>query len=222
MSTNLIIKKMSCYGNNIDIGDTSNEYELIWSHLTTNRIMSPSASESSLLCTYMVHNCLIIAENDRTLNLTKNDWSQIYGFLQLSCFVIYWTESIPHHSECKNHTSHSPKAKKVLLKKGLIGICQFGPQHSNLPSISDRPISNMTVHISRCHDVPMMSIPHLPWTERLDDQRLVACSVTRNKVSGQSGITFHIRDYTTHTDVKMMQMLFALGMIAVAGLLIWR
>jgi hypothetical protein len=39
--------------------------------------------------THRVHNGLMIAANDRTLNFTMLDWSQIYSILQLSCFAIY-------------------------------------------------------------------------------------------------------------------------------------
>jgi hypothetical protein len=70
MSINYIIKVMSSYCDTIAIGDISSHYELIGSQLSTNRFVSPGASESALSYTHRVRNGLIIAANDRTLNLT--------------------------------------------------------------------------------------------------------------------------------------------------------
>jgi len=115
-SANYVIKVMSSYCNTIAIGDTSYEYELIWSQLSTNRFVSPRASESALSYTHRVRNGLMIAANDRTLNLTTLYWSEIYSILQLSCFAIYWTESIRRHSGHMNRKSHSHQTKKVCSK----------------------------------------------------------------------------------------------------------
>jgi len=48
MSINYVIKVMSSYCDTIAIGDTSDEYELIWSQLSPNKFVSPRASESAL------------------------------------------------------------------------------------------------------------------------------------------------------------------------------
>jgi len=97
-SINYVIKVMSSYCDTIAIGDTPYEYKLFWSQLSINRFVSPRASESALPYSHQVRNSLIIAANDRTLNLTTLYCSQIYCIVQLSCFAIYWTESIPRHS----------------------------------------------------------------------------------------------------------------------------
>ena len=89
MSTNYVIKIISSYCDTIAIGDISYRYKLIQTQLTTNRFASARASESALSYTHRVRNSLMIAANDRTLNLTTLYWSQIYSILQLSCFAIY-------------------------------------------------------------------------------------------------------------------------------------
>jgi len=116
MSINYVIKVISSYCDTIAIGDISYRYELIWSQLSTNRFVSPKASESALSYTHRVRNGLMIAANDRTLNLTTLYWSQIYSILQLSCFAIYWMECILHHSGHMNPKSHSHQTKKVWSK----------------------------------------------------------------------------------------------------------
>jgi len=88
-SANYVIKVISSYCDTIAIGDISYCYELIRSQLSTNRFVSPRASESALSYTHRVRNGLMIAANDRTLHLTMLYWSQIYSILQLSCFAIY-------------------------------------------------------------------------------------------------------------------------------------
>jgi len=94
-SINNVIKVMSSYCNTVAIGDISYRYKPIWRQLSTNRFVSPTASVSALSYTHRVHNVLMVAANDRTLDLTTLYWSQLYSILQLSCFAIYWTESIP-------------------------------------------------------------------------------------------------------------------------------
>jgi hypothetical protein len=69
MSINYVIKVMSSYGNTIAIGDTLYEYVLICSQLSTNRFMSPRASESALSRNHRVRNAIMIAANNRTLLL---------------------------------------------------------------------------------------------------------------------------------------------------------
>jgi len=110
MRINYIIKVMSSYYDTIAIGDTSYRYELIQSQLSTNRLVSLRASESALTYTHRVRNGLMIATNDRTLNLTMLYWSRIYSILQLSCIAIYWMESIPRHTGHMNRKSRSPQA----------------------------------------------------------------------------------------------------------------
>jgi hypothetical protein len=98
MRINYVIEVMSSYCDTIAIGDISSHYELIARQLSTNRFVSPRASESALSYTHRVCNGLMIAANDRTLNLTTLYWSQIYSILQLSYFAIYCKQSIPRHS----------------------------------------------------------------------------------------------------------------------------
>ena len=83
-STNYVIKVLWSCCDTIAIGDTSYRYELIRSQLSTNRFVSPRASESALSYTHRVCIGLMIAANDWTLNLTTLYWSQIYSILQLS------------------------------------------------------------------------------------------------------------------------------------------
>jgi len=110
MSINYVMKIMSSYCDTIAIGDTSYRYKLIWCQLSTNRFVSPRASESALAYTHRVYNGSMIAANDRTLNLTMLYWSQIYSILQLSCIAVYWTESIPRLSGQINRKPRSPQA----------------------------------------------------------------------------------------------------------------
>jgi hypothetical protein len=116
MSINYVIKVMSSYCDTTAIGDTWYEYKLIWSQLSTNWFVSPRASESALSYTHRVHNSLMIVANDRTLNLTTLYWSQRYSILKLSCFAVYQTESILHHSEHTNRKCHSRQTKKEWSK----------------------------------------------------------------------------------------------------------
>jgi len=119
MRINYVIQLKRSYCDTITIGNTSCDYELVWSQLSTNRFMSPKAGESALSYTHRVRNCVMIAANDRTPNLTMLYWSQIYSILQLSCFAIYWTESIPRHAEhMKSPRSHLPRPKKCSWTKG--------------------------------------------------------------------------------------------------------
>jgi len=118
MSINHVIKVMSSYYDNIAIGDTSYEYEVIWSQLLTNRFMSSRASGSSLSYTHWVRIGFMIAANARTLNLSSLYWSQIYSILQLSWFAIYWTENIPRHSGHLNPMSHFTRPRKCGRTKG--------------------------------------------------------------------------------------------------------
>jgi hypothetical protein len=83
-SINYVIKVMSSYCDTIAIGNIAYCYKLIRSQLSTNRFVSPRASESALSYTHLVRNCLMIAANDRTLNLTTLYSSQIYSILQRS------------------------------------------------------------------------------------------------------------------------------------------
>jgi hypothetical protein len=143
MSINYVIKVMSSYCDTIAIGDISYRYELIGSQLSTNRFLSPRASESALSYTHRVRNGLMIAAIARTLNLTTLNWSQVYSILQLSCFAIFWTESILHHLGHMNRKSHSVDWASI----SIIGYWL---------------ISYMTLHIARCHNGLMLMAPHLP------------------------------------------------------------
>jgi len=118
MCINYIIKVMSSYCDTTAIGDTSYAYELIWSQLSTNRFVSPRASERALSYTHRVRNGLIIAANDRTLSLTALYWNQIYSILHQSYFAIYQMGSIPHHSGHMNPRSHLPRPGKGGRTKG--------------------------------------------------------------------------------------------------------
>jgi len=119
MRINYVIQVMRSYCNTITIGDTSCDYELVWSQLSTNGFVSPKAGESALSYTHRVRNSLMIAANDRTPNLTTLYWSQIYSILQLSCFDMYWTESIPRHAEhMKSPRSNLPRPRKCGRTKG--------------------------------------------------------------------------------------------------------
>jgi len=161
-STNYVIKVMSSYCDTIAIGDTPYACELIWSQLSINRFVSPRASESALSYTHRVRNSLIIAANDRTLNLTTLYWRQIYSILQLSCFAIYWTESIPRHSGHMNRKSHSHQTKKVWSNYGLIRTSPFSRLGSDISIIGYWLMLYMTLHTLRCHNGLMLTTPHLP------------------------------------------------------------
>jgi hypothetical protein len=164
------------------IGDTSYEYELIWSELLTNRVVSRRASDSALSYSHRVRNGLMIAAKDRTLNLTTLNWSQIYSILQLNCSAIYWMKSIPCHSGHLNHKSDSPQIKQVWSIQWLIHISPFGREGSDISIIDYWLILYITVHISRCHNGLIFTTPHLPRTESLEHERIVICSASRNKI----------------------------------------
>jgi len=86
---NEVIMVMCSYCDAITSGDTLYKYKLIWSQLSTNRFVSPRASECTLSYIHWVHNGLTIVANDRTLNLIMLYWSQISSNLQLSWFARY-------------------------------------------------------------------------------------------------------------------------------------
>jgi hypothetical protein len=183
MSANYVIKVVSSYCDTIAIGDISYYYEPIQSQLSTTRFVSPRASESALSYTHWVRNGLMITANDRTPNLSMFYWSQIYSILQLGCFALYWTESIPRHSGHMNRKSHLPQTKKLWSKQGLIHISPFGWQDSDISIIGYQPILYMPLHISRCHNGLILTTPHLPRTKPLERERVVVCSASRNKGS---------------------------------------
>jgi hypothetical protein len=183
MSSNYIIKIICLKCNIIAICDTLYEYELIRSQLWTSRFLSPSASESAHRYTHRVSNCFIIAANARTGNFTMLYLSQMYSILQLRCFAINWTESILHHLGHKNRESHSPQTKKVWSTLGLTRISSFGRQRTDWFSIAYWHISYMTLHITRCHHVLMLTTTHLSRSIPQEHESTVVCLVTRNNVS---------------------------------------
>ena len=184
-STNYVIKVLWSYCDTIAIGDTSYRYELIRSQLSTNRFVSPRASESALSYTHRVCIGLMIAANDWTLNLTTLYWSQIYSNLQLSCFAIYRTESIPHPLRTYESQVLFAQNKKVCSKWGLIGISPFSRLGPDIWIICFRLISYITLHISRCHNALILTTPHLPRNKPLEREWIVIWSATMNKVSRQ-------------------------------------
>jgi len=109
---------MCSYCDTIAIGNTLYGYKLIWSQLSTNRFVSPRASESALSYTHRVRNGLIITANNRTLTLNTLHGSEIYSELQLSSFAIYWTEFILRHLGHMNPKSYSPKPRLCGWTKG--------------------------------------------------------------------------------------------------------
>jgi len=78
----------------------------------------------------------------------------------------------------------------------------------------------MTLHISRCNSVPILTTSHLMRNEPLEHERIVVCSATRNKVSCREGMTIDNTDTTTNTDLEMIHILSALGLIAVVDQLV--
>jgi len=119
-STNYVIKVMCSYCDTIAIGDTPYRYELFWSQLSRTRFVLPRASDSALSNTHQVRNGLTIAADDRSLYSTMVYWSQIYSYLQLSCFAMYRMESIPCHSGHMNPMSHLPRPRKCGRTKGWV------------------------------------------------------------------------------------------------------
>jgi len=117
-SINYVIMVMCSYCDTIAIGDTSYGYELIWSQLSTNRVVSPRASESALSYSHQVRNGLTIAANDRTLNLSMLHCSQIYSDLHMSRFAINRTECILRPSGHINPKSYSPNHRQCGQAKG--------------------------------------------------------------------------------------------------------
>ena len=119
-SANYVIKVICSYCDLIAIGDTLYEYELIWTQLSLNKFVSPRASESALSYTHRICIGLMITANNRTLNLSMLNWSQIYSILQLSWFAIDWMESILRHSEHMNPRSQLPRPRKCGRTEGWL------------------------------------------------------------------------------------------------------
>jgi len=117
-SNNYVMKVICSYCDTIAIGDTSYEYQLIWSQSSLNKFVSPGPNGRALSYTHRILIGLMITVNDRTLNLTTLYWCQIYSILQLSCFAIYQMESIPCHSGHMNPRSHLPRPGKCGQTKG--------------------------------------------------------------------------------------------------------
>ena len=221
-STNYVIKVVCLYWDTIAIGNTSFRYELIWSQLSTNGFVSPRASESALSYTHRVHNGLMMAANYRTLYLTTLYWSQIYIILQLSCFAIYWMESIPHHSGHIN-----PKSSTWPDQEGVVGIrVDF---YKSIRSTKLRYIDHWfptyllynSAYIEMSYALMLMT-PHLPRNNPLEHEWIVICSATRNKVSCREEVTINNRDPTTIIDPEIIHISSAVGQIAVVDLLMWR
>jgi hypothetical protein len=97
MSSNYIIKVMSSYCDTIAIGDTLYRYQLIGSQLSTNRFVSPGASESALLYTHQVRNRLMIATNNRTLNFyyALLEPNIQYSVTKLFCHISHGEYPVP-------------------------------------------------------------------------------------------------------------------------------
>ena len=143
-----VIKVMCLHCNIIAIGDTLYEYELIWSQLSTNRFVSPRASESALSYTHQGHNGLIIVANDSTLNFATPDWSQIYSDLKLSSVAIYRTESIPRHSGQMNPKSYLPRHRVCGQTKGWF-VLVHSVNRTPIYRLSDNDLSLIWPCISR-------------------------------------------------------------------------
>jgi len=117
-STFYVIQVMCSYCDTIAISDILYEFELFWSQLSMDGFMSPRASESAPSYTHRVRDGLMIAANNRTINLTMLYWSQIYSILQLIYCAIYRTENIPCHSGPMIPTSHLPRPRLCGWTKG--------------------------------------------------------------------------------------------------------
>jgi len=117
-SINYIINVMCLYCDTFAICDTWYRYKLIWSRLSTNRFVSPRASERALSYTHQVRNSLTITVNTRSLNVTTLYWRQIYSNLQLSCLAINWMENILRHSEHMNPNAYMPRPRRCGQNRG--------------------------------------------------------------------------------------------------------
>jgi len=158
---------MCSYCDLIAMGDTSYEYERVWSQWSTNTFVSPRASESALSYTHQVHNALMIAANDRILILTTLYSSTIYSDLKLSCFAIYRTESIPRHSGQVNPRSYSPRPRNCGRMKGWFASVHLVNRAPIYMIIGHTRISYMTLHISRWHGGLILTTHHLIRNELL-------------------------------------------------------
>jgi len=167
-----VIKVMCLYHDPIAIGDTSYAYVLIWRQLSTNRFVSPRASETALSYTHWIHNGLTIMANNRSLNLTTLHWRQRYSNLQLSCFTIYWTENIPCHSGHMNSKSYLPRPRRC----GAIRVVWYklirliGLQYIDYLYIDYEHITHMSLLISRWHGGLILTTSHLIWNKPLGDE----------------------------------------------------
>jgi hypothetical protein len=111
-SINYIVKVLCSDCDTFAICNTLYRYKFIWSQLSTNRFVSPRASESALSYTHWVHNNLTIMANNWSLNHPMYYWSQIYRNIQPSCFAIYWMENILRHSGHMNPNSYLPRPRR--------------------------------------------------------------------------------------------------------------
>jgi len=101
-------------------------YKLIYSQLATLGFVSPRASESALSYTHRIHNTFTIMAHYRTLNLTTHYWRQIYSNLQLSCFAIYWMESISCYSRLSLIRPDEPGKGWLLYVHSVDGAPIYG------------------------------------------------------------------------------------------------
>jgi len=77
----------------------------------------------------------------------------------------------------------------------------------------------MTPHISICNSALISTTSLLIRNEPLEHERTVVCLATRNEVSCRSRMTIDYRDPTTNTNLKIMHVVFVLGLIAVIDLI---
>jgi len=138
MSNTYIMKILSSFCDTVTIVDTSYTYELIPSQLSTNRFVSPGASECAIDDTHWVRNGAMIAVNDRILNLTTLFWSQLYSILQLSCSCHILNRE--YSAPLRTHESQVPydQTKNVWSHWTLIGITPFSRLDSNISIIGYR------------------------------------------------------------------------------------
>jgi len=130
-------------------------------------------------------------------------------------------ESILGHSGHMNPKPYLPRPRRCGRNMGRLG--EIHTVDRTLISVIGCLLNfHMTLHISRCDNDLILMTSHLIRNEPLEHEIIVVWSVTRYKISYQSGGTTYNRDSTINSDVKITHTILVLGLIAAVDLLIRR
>jgi len=149
-------------------------------------------------------------------------WRQIYSDLQLSCFAIYWTQSIPRHLGHMNPRSYSSRPTMCGRNNGAF-VSVHSAERAPIYRLFFTSLSPyIPLQISRCHVGPILTTHHLVSDEPLEREWTVIWSVTGNEASCQWGVTIENGEVATVPDPNTIHLLFVLHLSVVVYPLIRR